>query len=137
MSGLFGGSSKNAGGGYNIVGGGTGAPWTWGVSDFDQSMIDAATAGNTSSMENRYSQLGLGGSTPEIQDEGSIATQGEALTGQEQTANVGQPALNPALQPQLNSLIGVQTGNQNSSSLSSLAGAAGKLLAGGAAALGV
>lgn len=132
MSSLFGGgSNKDAGGGYNIVGGGTGAPWNWGVSDFDQSAIDAATAGNTQGMENRYSQLGLSGSTPELQDEASIAEQGQALTGQEQTANVGNAALNPALQPQLNSLIGVQSqgsGANVAGSLGTLAVAASKLL---------
>jgi hypothetical protein len=117
--------------GYDVTGGGTGAPWNWGVSPFDQQSIDQATSSNASSITNRYNQLGLGGSTMEGQDLGTTPSvtggnvaQGEALTGQEQTSNVGNPALNPALQPQLNDLIG--TGG--SSSLGSLAGAAGKAI---------
>jgi hypothetical protein len=114
-------------GGYDVTGGGTNAPWTWGVSDFDQSQINAATGSNTEAVQNRYQQLGLGGSTMEGQDVAGAGEMGQALTGQEQTQNVGNPALNPALQPQLNSLIGA-TANQGVS-LGSLAGAAGKLAA--------
>ena len=114
-------------GGTDVTGGGTNAPWTWGVSDFDQSQIDAATGSNTQSVENRYQQLGLGGSTMEGQDVTGAQNMGTALTGQEQTANVSNPALNPALQPQLNSLIGATS--NSGVSLGSLAGAAGKLAA--------
>ncbi|HEX3522854.1 MAG TPA: hypothetical protein VHT52_12290 [Stellaceae bacterium] len=114
-------------GGYDVTGGGTNAPWTWGVSDFDQSQIDAATGANSQAVENRYQQLGMGGSTPEQQDVAGAGLMGQAMTGQEQTANVGQPALNPALQPQENQLIGAQS--NPGVSLGSLAGAAGKLAA--------
>ncbi|HEX3524237.1 MAG TPA: hypothetical protein VHT52_19375 [Stellaceae bacterium] len=114
-------------GGYDVTGGGTNAPWNWGVSDFDQSQINAATGSNEQAVTNRYNQLGLGGSTMEGQDVAGAGQMGEALTGQEQTANVGTAALNPALQPQLNSLIGAQS--NPGVSLGSLAGAAGKLAA--------
>jgi hypothetical protein len=99
------------------------------VSDFDQSQINAATGSNTQAVENRYNQLGLGGSTMEGQDVTGAQDMGTAMTGQEQTANVSNPALNPALQPQLNSLIGA-TANQGVSlgSLAKGAGALGGLL---------
>ena len=122
MSNLFGnGTSKT---GYNLTGGGTGAPWNWGVSPFDQNMIDQATGSNTQATENRYKQLGLGGSTMEGQDVAGAGQMGEAMTGQLQTQNESNPALNPALQPQLNSLIGAPN-NATGSTLSSLASAAG------------
>jgi hypothetical protein len=139
------GSSKGGGAGasgassteFDVTGGGTNAPWTWGISPFDQSAIDAATGGNASTIDARYNQLGLGGSTMEGQDQGTIPSvtggnirQGQAVTGQEQTSNVGQPALNPALQPQYNSTIGGQPANTSASSLGSLAGLAGKALGG-------
>lgn len=130
MSGIFGGSSgKNDGlpsGGFQLTGGGADAPWTWGVSPFDQSAIDNATGQNVSSTQNRYSQLGLGGSTMEGQDVTQAQDMGDAITGQEQTQNVGNAALNPALQPDINQLIGV--GSNNNSGLSSLASAAGSLI---------
>jgi hypothetical protein len=112
-------------GGYDVTGGGTDAPWNWGVSQFDQGQIDAATGSNTQAVENRYQQLGLGGSTMEGQDVTGAQNMGTAMTGQEQTANVGNAALNPALQPQLNDLIGA-TANQGVG-LGSLAKAAGGL----------
>jgi hypothetical protein len=132
----IGGSSKGGSGAqFDVTGGGTNAPWSWGVSPFDQSAIDQATGQNAQSIDARYNQLGLGGSTMEGQDQGAIPTatggntgQGEALTGQEQTSNVGQAALNPALQPQINQQIGQSTA---SSSLGSLAGLAGKALGAG------
>jgi hypothetical protein len=75
----------------------------------------------------RYDQLGLGGSTMEGQDLGSqpsqtggLAEEGLAMTGQLQTQNVANPALNPALQPQYNELLGAS----NNSTLSGLAGSA-------------
>jgi hypothetical protein len=112
-------------GGYDVTGGGTDAPWNWGVSQFDQDQINQATGSNTQAVENRYQQLGMGGSTMEGQDVTGAQNMGTAMTGQEQTANVGNPALNPALQPQLNDLIGA-TANSGLS-LGSLAGSAGKL----------
>ena len=127
MSGLFGGSSKGGTpqGGFQLTGGGSEAPWNWGVSPFDQSAIDSATGSNISATENRYNQLGLGGSTMEGQDVTQDQMAGTAMTGQEQTANVGNPALNPALQPTINQLIGA--GNTSGSS-TALAGLAGKAL---------
>lgn len=126
MSDLFGGSSKN---GYDVTGGGTNAPWTWGVSPFDQQAIDAATAQSGAAIDARYKQLGLGGSTMEHQDEAQNELAGSAQTGQEQTSNVGSPALNPALQPQLNQLIGVNSnqGNQTAETIGNVIGAGGKL----------
>ena len=121
MSNLFGNSSKN---GFELTGGGTGAPWNFGVSPFDQSMIDQATGSNVQATENRYDQLGLGGSTMKGQDVADAGQMGQALTGQLQTQNESNPALNPALQPQLNTLIGAPN-NNTSSTLSSLASAAG------------
>lgn len=111
-------------GGYEITGGGAGAPWNWGVSPFDQQAIDAATGSNISATENRYDQLGLGGSTMEGQDVAQAHEMGQALTGQEQTQNVGNPALNPALQPTLDTLIGNPQGQQQGTQLTSLAGKA-------------
>jgi hypothetical protein len=137
----IGGSSKGGGaqGGFDVTGGGANAPWSWGVSPFDQSAIDTATGQNATSITDRYNQLGLGGSTPEGQDLGSTPSltggntaQGQALTGEEQTANVGNPALNPALQQQFNQQIGTNAG-AGITGLTSLAGLAGKALTAGAA----
>jgi hypothetical protein len=119
---LFGGGQPK--GGYQLTGGGAEAPWNWGVSPFDQAAIDAATGSNVTSTENRYNQLGLGGSTMEGQDVAQADEMGQALTGQEQTQNVGQPALNPALQPTINQLIGNPAGQQQGTQLASLAGKA-------------
>lgn len=128
MSGLFGGSPSKTG--YQLQGGGTNAPWNWGVSPFDQSMIDQATSSNTQAMTNRYDQLGLGGSTMQGQDVAAAGQMGEAMTGQLQTANEANPALNPAMQPEINSLVGVNPnqGAQTASTLGSLASAASKIL---------
>jgi hypothetical protein len=123
---LFGGGQPK--GGYQLTGGGSEAPWNWGVSPFDQSAIDAATGSNVTSTENRYNQLGLGGSTMEGQDVNQAEEMGTAMTGQEQTANVANPALNPALQPTINQLIGNPAGQQQGSQLANLAG---KALGGG------
>jgi hypothetical protein len=125
MSGLFGGGTSKTG--YNLTGGGTDAPWNWGVSPFDQSAIDQATGSNVQSTENRYNQLGLGGSTMEGQDVAGAGEMGSALTGQEQSANVGSAALNPALQPQLDSLIGATGQNPALNDLAQAAGTASKL----------
>jgi hypothetical protein len=70
----------------------------FGPSQFDQSAIDAATSGNQATTSARYNQLGMGGSTPELQDLASQANLGQAAIGQEQTADVTNPAFNPALQ---------------------------------------
>lgn len=121
MSNLFGGGSSKTG--YDITGGGAGAPFNFGVSPFDQSQIDQATGSNVEAMTNRYNQLGLGGSTMEGQDIAGANEMGQAMTGQLQTQNEGQPALNPALQPQLNTLVGAGA-NNSSSTLANLAGKA-------------
>lgn len=126
MSGLF----SNTGIGKNpqstlLTGGGAGAPWNFGVSPFDQSTIDAATNQNEASIQARYNQLGLGGSTMAQQDKAGAAQAGTAMTGELQTANEADPALNPALQPQLNSLIGQLGSTGGGGTLSSLASAAG------------
>lgn len=111
-------------GGFQITGGGAEAPWNWGVSNFDQSAINAATGSNEQAVTDRYNALGLGGSTMEGQDVAQAGTMGEALTGQEQTQNVGNAALNPALQPTINQLIGNPGGQQQASTLTGLAGKA-------------
>lgn len=128
MSDLFGGSGKN---GFDVTGGGTNAPWTWGVSPFDQHAIDMATAQSGEAIANRYEQLGLGGSTMERQDEAQNKLAGSAQTGQEQTANVGNPALNPALQPQLNELVGVNSGqgDKTAQTIGDIIGTGAKLAA--------
>ena len=70
----------------------------FGPSQFDLGAIDAATQGNQQTTTNRYNQLGMGGSTPELQDLANQAQLGEATIGQEQTQDVTNPAFNPALQ---------------------------------------
>ena len=70
----------------------------FGPSQFDLGAIDAATQGNQQTTTNRYNQLGMGGSTPELQDLANQANLGQAEIGQQQTADVGNPAFNPALQ---------------------------------------
>lgn len=124
MSGVFGTNGKGSQA-YQLTGGGTNAPWNWGVSPFDQSQIDAATGSNTEAMTNRYNQLGLGGSTMEGEDLASTAQAGQAMTGQLQTANEANPALNPAEQPPINNIVGNLNSNSLTSSLGSLASAAG------------
>ena len=70
----------------------------FGPSQFDQGAITAATQGNQQTTTNRYDQLGMGGSTPELQDLANQAKLGQATIGQEQTQDVTNPAFNPALQ---------------------------------------
>ena len=69
-------------GGYNITGGGNDAAWSWGVSPFDQSMIDQATSTNAQAITNRNNQLGLANSSAEGEDLASNTLQGQAVTGQ-------------------------------------------------------
>lgn len=78
-----------------------GEPWNFGVSPFDQFLVGQSTGENIAAMNNRYAQLGMGGSTPNQQDDAAAALQGSALTGELQTANEGNPALNPSLQPNI------------------------------------
>jgi hypothetical protein len=125
----------------DVFGGGTNAPFTFGVNQFDlQSIVDAFHK-NMGATQARYNQLGLGGSSMEAQDlgtapslTGGLPQQEKAVIGQEQTQNVGNAALNPALQPQIDAQLGGggATGSTGSSasSLGQLAGAAGNLLGG-------
>lgn len=130
MSNLFGGGGTDKSGvsttGFGISGGGAGAPWNWGVSPFDQSQIDQATSSDIAALTNRYKQLGLDSSTMEQQDIAGATEAGQTMTGQLQTQNEGNPALNPAIQPPLNTVIGAGGANTNNlgSTLTSLAGKA-------------
>jgi hypothetical protein len=71
----------------------------FGPSQFDLGAITNATQGNEASTTARYNQLGMGGSTPELQDLAQQSNVGQATIGQEQTTDVVNPAFNPALQP--------------------------------------
>lgn len=71
----------------------------FGPSQFDMGAITDAMGGNQQTTSARYNQLGMGGSTPELQDLANQANLGQATIGQEQTKDVTQPAFNPALQP--------------------------------------
>jgi len=70
----------------------------FGPSQFDLGAITDAVGGNQQTTTARYNQLGMGGSTPELQDLANQANLGEATIGQEQTTDVTNPAFNPALQ---------------------------------------
>ena len=75
----------------------------FGPSQFDMGAITDAVGGNQQTTAARYDQLGMGGSTPELQDLANQANVGQATIGQEQTQDVTNPAQNPALQtPQTN-----------------------------------
>lgn len=69
-----------------------------GVSPFDMQAVMDAAGLNEQATQNRYAQLGLGGSTMEGQDVAQDALAGQAAIGQLQTQNENTPALNPALQ---------------------------------------
>lgn len=70
-----------------------------GVSPFDmQAVMQAAGLNHQEATQNRYQQLGLGGSTMEGQDVAQDALAGQAAIGQLQTQNENTAALNPALQ---------------------------------------
>jgi hypothetical protein len=70
----------------------------FGPSQFDLGAIMDAVQGNQQTTSARYNQLGMGGSTPELQDLAQQSNLGQATVGQEQTADVTNPAFNPALQ---------------------------------------
>jgi hypothetical protein len=70
----------------------------FGPSQFDLGAITDAVGGNQQRTTARYNQLGMGGSTPELQDLANQANLGQATIGQEQTQDVTNPAFNPALQ---------------------------------------
>jgi hypothetical protein len=110
----------------------------FGPSQFDLGAIDAATQGNQQTTTNRYNQLGMGGSTPELQDLANQASLGQATIGQEQTSDVTNPAFNPALQTAQTNLptsavladqaAQEKAGQQEGSALGSLAGTAASFL---------
>lgn len=70
----------------------------FGPSQFDLGAIMSAVGGNQQTTTARYDQLGMGGSTPELQDLANQANLGQAEIGQQQTQDVTNPAFNPALQ---------------------------------------
>lgn len=70
----------------------------FGPSQFDLGAITDAVSGNQASTTARYNQLGMGGSTPELQDLANQANLGQAAIGQAQTQDVTNRAFNPALQ---------------------------------------
>jgi hypothetical protein len=70
----------------------------FGPSQFDLGAIMAAQGENQQTTSARYDQLGMGGSTPELQDLANQAQLGQAEIGQGQTEDVTNPAFNPALQ---------------------------------------
>jgi hypothetical protein len=107
----------------------------FGPSQFDLGAITDAVSGNQIATTDRYDQLGMGGSTPEQQDLTQQGNLGQAAIGQEQTADVGNPAFNPALQTAETNLTSGQVTSANQSSgggilgtLGSLAGLAAKAL---------
>lgn len=104
-SGLFGGGGSSSSSGAGSKGDVTGldtnlqqGAFEFGPSQFDLGAINAATQGNQQTTTNRYDQLGMGGSTPELQDLANQANIGQAAVGQGQTQDVTSPAFNPALQ---------------------------------------
>jgi hypothetical protein len=112
--------------------------FSFGPSQFDLGAIMSAVGGNQQTTTNRYNQLGMGGSTPELQDLAQQSELGQAAIGQEQTTDVGNPALNPALQPaetnlSTNAVLGADAANTQA--VTSDLASAGKI-AGTAAALG-
>jgi hypothetical protein len=135
-------SSEGSGGKGGISGLDTNltqGPFEYGPSQFDLGAITNATSGNQQTTTARYNQLGMGGSTPELQDLANDATMGQAAQGQEQTQDVTNPAFNPALQTAQTNLptsavlqadqLQTQAGEQEGAALGSVAGlAAGKLL---------
>jgi hypothetical protein len=107
----------------------------FGPSQFDLGALMDAVSGNTQSTDARYSQLGMGGSTPNLQDDANQTNLGQATIGQEQSTDVGNPAFNPALQTAETNLTSGQVTSANQSSgggilgsLGSLAGLASKAL---------
>lgn len=113
-------------------------PFEFGPSQFDLGAISSAVGGNQQGITNTYTQLGMGGSTPELQDLANQANLGQAAQGQEQTADVTNPAFNPALQPAQTNIptSAVLAANQaNQQAGAQLSSAAGGLAALGAKAL--
>lgn len=124
MSSMGGGGSSK--GGTQVSQG----PFEFGPSQFDlQAVMNALGQGQTATT-NRYNQLGLGGSTMLQQDlgnapsvTGGLANEAQAMVGQQQTQDVGNPAFNPALQtPQTTPGTSLSSLGGIASSLGSLAG---------------
>lgn len=132
---LFGGGSGSGdlSSGFSVSGGGENAPFLMGPTLFDLGQIAQSLFTNEHAVGNRYGQLGLGGSTMQHQDEAGAQGLATALTGQEQTADVGNPALNPALQKPINQL---NTGTQGQSGGSGDSNALGTAIGVGADLLG-
>lgn len=84
----------------SFLGGGIGASGAPGsLSPFATGVANQAAGQGVNAMINRYNQLGMGGSTPELQDigqlpslTGGIPAQGNALIGQLQTNALGSPS---------------------------------------------
>lgn len=103
----------------------------FGPSQFDIGAIMDAVSGNQTATTNRYNQLGMGGSTPELTDLAQQTSLGQAAEGQLQNTEVKDPAFNPALQPAETNLSSGAVTSANSSggiggTLGSLAGLASK-----------
>jgi hypothetical protein len=116
---ISGGGGKGSSSGYDVTSGG--GPFEFGPSAFDLQMIQDAVGQNVQSIQNRYQQLGLGGSTMEGQDVAGAQQMGQAEIGQQQTQDVSDPAFNPALQQISNQLIGTGQQGQQLSTLADLA----------------
>lgn len=98
-------------------------PFSFGPSLFSLAALQGAGADNAEAIANRYTQLGMGGSTPEQQDLSGNQLAINAAIGQEQTADVTNPAINTSLQQP------IATGNPSqTSSLSGLASGLGSIL---------
>jgi hypothetical protein len=122
---IGGGSSKGGGSGLdtNLQQG----QFEFGPTPFDLSTLASVIGQNTQATDARYQQLGLGGSTMQQQDDTNQQLLGQAVQGQEQTQEVKDPALNPALQKaetNLPSSAVLGANQQSGTSLGSLAGTA-------------
>ena len=95
-------------------------PFQFGPSQFDIGAILNAVGGNDETTTARYNQLGMGGSTPEQTDLAQQGTIGQAAAGQLQTADVGNPAFNPALQTPTTNQEGTVIGSALGSAASGL-----------------
>ena len=104
-------------------------PFEYGPSQFDISQINQAVGQNQDAIQNRYNQLGLGGSTAEGTDLSQQTQLGQAAQGQLQTSEVTQPAFNPALQSAQTNLSdqAILGSGGSGVSLGSLAGSAASL----------
>ena len=99
----------------------------FGPSQFDIGAIMDAVSGNQTATTNRYDQLGMGGSTPELQDLAQQSNLGQAAEGQLQNTEVKDPAINTALQPAETNLSSGQVTSANASSGGGILGSLGSL----------